>query len=88
VGIDRRELVFHSFRHLFKDICRAARLRRDLHDALSGHVDASAGAKYGMGLALDDLKEGIDGLAFRGFPGVPARVGPFDLIPGIGAVVR
>jgi integrase len=88
VGIDRPELVFHSFRHLFKDICRTAKLRRDLHDALTGHVDASAGAKYGMGLALDDLKEGIDALTFRGFPGVPARVGQFALISGIGAVVR
>jgi integrase len=87
VGITDPSRTFHSFRHLFKDRCRAAKLRRDLHDSLTGHADGSAGAGYGDGLTLDDLKSGIDTLAFPGFPGVPARRGPFILAPERGAEI-
>jgi integrase len=88
VGINDPTRTFHSFRHLFKDRCRAARLRRDLHDGLTGHADGSAGAGYGDGLALDDLKIGIDALTFPGFVGVPARRGLFVLTSGIGAEIH
>lgn len=74
--------------HLFKDRCRAAKLRRDLHDRLTGHADESAGAGYGDGLTLDDLKAGIDTLTFPGFPSVPARTGSFVLVPDIGVEMR
>jgi len=84
VGINEPTRTFHSFRHLFKDRCRAAKLRRDLHDCLTGHADGSAGAGYGDGLTLDDLKTGIDALTFPGFLGVPPRTGPFVLTPAIG----
>jgi integrase len=87
VGITDPSRTFHSFRHLFKDRCRAAKLRRDLHDSLTGHADGSAGAGYGDGLTLDDLKSGIDTLTFPGFPGVPARRGPFILAPERGAEI-
>jgi hypothetical protein len=40
---------------------------------LTGHADGSAGAGYGKGLTLEDLKTGIDGLPFPGFPGVQPK---------------
>jgi hypothetical protein len=52
---------------------------------LTGHADGSAGAGYGDGLTLDDLKAGIDALTFPGFPHVPPRIGPFVLTLDIGA---
>jgi integrase len=85
VGINDPTRTFHSFRHLFKDRCRAAKLRRDLHDRLTGHADGSAGAGYGDRLTLEDLKTGIDALTFPGFLGVPARTGPFVRTSAIGA---
>ncbi len=87
VGLHDASRTFHSFRHLFKDRCRAAKHRRDLHDALTGHRDGSAGAGYGDGLSLDDLKAGIDALTFPGFPGVPARMPSFMLLSENGSVV-
>jgi integrase len=87
VGINDPTRTFHSFRHLFKDRCRAAQLRRDLHDSLTGHADASAGAGYGDGLTLDDLKKGIDALTFPGVPSIAPRTGPFVITPGIGAEI-
>jgi len=79
--------TFHSFRHMFKDRCRAAKLRRDLHDALTGHADGSASEGYGDGLELADLKDGIDSLTFPGFPGVPCRKGLFNLDSDIGVMM-
>lgn len=38
---------FHSFRHGFKDAARAAGVSREVHDALTGHSDGSAGNTYG-----------------------------------------
>ncbi|WP_417672318.1 DUF6538 domain-containing protein [Roseibium sp.] len=35
VGLDERELVFHSFRHTFKDLCREAGIASDVHDRLT-----------------------------------------------------
>lgn len=88
IGIDDPTRTFHSFRHLFKDRCREAKLRRDLHDSLTGHADGSAGAHYGDGLTLEDLKSGIDALTFPGLPCILARTGPFVMTSGIGAETR
>ena len=49
VGIQDRRKVFHSFRHTFKDACRAAGLDEEIHDALTGHCGAGAGRRYGNG---------------------------------------
>lgn len=35
-------LVFHSFRHTFKTLCRLAKVPEDVHDALTGHSSASS----------------------------------------------
>ncbi|ELW9448955.1 tyrosine-type recombinase/integrase [Burkholderia cenocepacia] len=42
-----RRMTFHSFRHLFKDICRAHGISREVADALQGHSDGSASSGYG-----------------------------------------
>jgi hypothetical protein len=54
----------------------AAKVRRDLHDVLTGQKGASVGKEYSDGCALDDLKAGIDARTFPGPPGVPLRSGP------------
>lgn len=42
-----RRMTFHSFRHLFKDICRTYGISREIADALQGHSDGSASSGYG-----------------------------------------
>lgn len=54
-GITSRRKVFHSFRHTFKDACRAAGIPVDVHDALTGHARSSVGDGYGLGYPLDRL---------------------------------
>ncbi|MDM0076873.1 site-specific integrase [Variovorax sp. J2P1-59] len=46
-GVDDRRLVFHSFRHTFKTMCRASGISEEVHDALSGHVGHTVGRDYG-----------------------------------------
>lgn len=49
-------VVFHSFRHTFKDLCRDALIPRDLHHALTGHSlgeDENVGDTYGKGYSLE-----------------------------------
>ena len=47
VRISDKRKVFHSLRHTFKDTCRAVGIEESVHDALTGHTNASAGRKYG-----------------------------------------
>lgn len=54
LGEDRR-IVFHSFRHSFKDLCRDADLPKDVHDQLTGHSAADVGSGYGLGRAIANL---------------------------------
>ncbi len=50
ISITDKAKVFHSFRHLFKDMCRDAGLSEDVHDALTGHAAGkSIGRSYGAG---------------------------------------
>lgn len=50
-GITDPKKTFHSFRHAFKDACRAARISKDVHDAFTGHVaDKDVGEGYGDGM--------------------------------------
>lgn len=44
--LDRR-VVFHSFRHTFKTLCRESGLSEELHDALTGHAGQTVGRTYG-----------------------------------------
>lgn len=54
VSTDRR-LVFYSFRHTFKDMCRDADIPIDVHDQLTGHAPANVGGTYGFGRAVAKL---------------------------------
>ena len=51
------EVTFHSFRHIFKDLCRNALIPRDLHHALTGHASpgqvANVGDRYGDGYSIE-----------------------------------
>ena len=46
-------VVFHSFRHSFRDFCRNAGIARDVHHQLTGHASGAAGDAYGAGYSLD-----------------------------------
>ena len=46
-GITDQRKVFHSFRHLFKDMLRETECRDEVSDVLMGHSDGSMGSKYG-----------------------------------------
>jgi integrase len=48
-------VVFHSFRHTFKDFCRDALIPREIHHAISGHEDSeqqNVGDTYGLGFSI------------------------------------
>lgn len=47
LSVSDPRLVFHSFRHGFKTLCRAAGISEDVHDALTGHVSGSVSRRYG-----------------------------------------
>ncbi|WP_298983346.1 DUF6538 domain-containing protein [uncultured Roseibium sp.] len=47
VGISGEEYVFHSYRHLFKDLCREFGIAKDVHDRLTGHAGDNVGSGYG-----------------------------------------
>lgn len=56
IGITDTRKVFHSFRHLFKDMCRDAGISEDVHDALTGHAPGkSVGRSYGSGHSVARL---------------------------------
>jgi integrase len=52
-------LVFHSFRHLFKDLCRTAGILECINDQLTGHLPMTVGARYGRGASLAALDEAV-----------------------------
>lgn len=68
-----RLLTFHSFRHKFKDMARAAGVGVEVHDALTGHTRPGVGAQYGSGVPLKMLASAVECIACDGFPKVPRR---------------
>lgn len=46
-GIKDKRVVFHSFRHTFKTLCREAGISEEIHDALTGHAGKTVGRAYG-----------------------------------------
>ena len=60
--LDRR-VVFHSFRHTFKTLCREAGLSEELHDALTGHAGQTVGRSYGH-MPLTALVEAVARIRF------------------------
>jgi integrase len=47
IGLIDPALVFHSFRHGFRDACRMAGLSEEVTNALGGWAATSVGQKYG-----------------------------------------
>jgi len=41
------KMVFHSFRHTFKDVCRECGISKEVADALQGHSEGDAAGNYG-----------------------------------------
>lgn len=65
VGLDDPNLVFHSFRHTFKDACRAAGIAEEVHDRLTGHAGAGGiGRRYGEGVPLKVLAEAVQKISY------------------------
>lgn len=42
-----KRMVFHSFRHLFKEVLREVEIPKEINDALTGHESGDVGDKYG-----------------------------------------
>jgi integrase len=67
LGVSDPRKAFHSFRHSFKDACRAAGISEEIHDALTGHVSGGGvGRKYGLGPSLPVLAEAISNVNYHG----------------------
>ncbi len=47
IGITDSKLVFHSFRHTFKELCRNCSIPTEVHHALTGHSMGNVGDNYG-----------------------------------------
>jgi integrase len=54
ISKDRR-LVFHSFRHQFKDFALEAGISERVADQITGHAPTTVGGRYGSGVRLPAL---------------------------------
>ncbi len=54
---DKRKAPNHAWRHRFKDVCRKARIPKDVQDALLGHKSGDVGDSYGEGFTVRTLAE-------------------------------
>ncbi len=70
-GIVDKRVVFHSFRHTFKTLCRDAGIAEEVHDALTGHVGRTVGRSYGH-MPLSALTQAV------------ARIRYSAVLPGTG----
>lgn len=60
---DKRK-TFHSFRHLYKDICHRAFVPDRVQDAIMGHANDAMGEHYGSGRDLPTMAEWVGRLTF------------------------
>jgi integrase len=80
-GVSDTAKVFHSFRHGFKDALRQGKVSQEIHDALTGHAQASTvsggyGAKEMLArFGVKVLKSAVAKVAYRGLD--LSRVRPF-----------
>lgn len=58
-GVTDRRMVFHSFRHTFKDFARHAGIGEGVQRQLMGHSSGDVADDYGSGYSLHQLVEGI-----------------------------
>jgi len=67
LGFTDPRKVFHSFRHTFRDACRAARIDEEIADALMGHSSSDrTGRYYGSNVPLWLLHEAIGKIRYPG----------------------
>ncbi|WP_257555380.1 site-specific integrase [Sphingobium sp. CFD-2] len=64
LSTDKR-IVFHSFRHTFKDQGREAEIQERILDQLCGHSPTSVGGNYGQGVGIASLKRNLDRMTFE-----------------------
>ena len=80
-GVTDKAKVFHSFRHGFKDALRQGKVNQEVHDALTGHAQASTvsggyGAKEMLArFGVKVLRAAVAKVAYRGLD--LSRVQPF-----------
>jgi integrase len=67
IGFDEPALVFHSFRHGFRDACRRAEINEETAQALGGWASESQAARYGDRGMVPVLDRAIRKLDFGGF---------------------
>ncbi|CAB3798829.1 tyrosine-type recombinase/integrase [Pararobbsia alpina] len=61
------KMVFHSFRHTFKDVCRDCGITKELADALQGHSEGDDSSNYGGEFyPLRPLVEAVDRYVIHG----------------------
>lgn len=76
------KMVYHSFRHTFKDVCRECGISKEVADALQGHSEGDAAGNYGAEFyPLRPLVEAIaryqvHGLDLPNVGGIPGRSQP------------
>ncbi|OWK33655.1 site-specific integrase [Sphingomonas dokdonensis] len=67
IGFDEPALVFHSFRHGFRDACRRAEINEETAQALGGWASESQAARYGDRGMVPVLDRAIRKLDFGSF---------------------
>ena len=70
-GVVDRKVVFHSFRHLFKDNCRNSGIPEELQRAMMGHEGRDVADRYGDGFARSQIVEGMTRYRAFGLPPIP-----------------
>lgn len=70
-GLDDRRLVFHSFRHTFKDCCRHAGILEGVQRQLMGHSPGDVAGSYGAGYSLHQLVTAMNAYRIPGFTPPP-----------------
>jgi integrase len=81
IGIEDRDLVFHSFRHGFTDRARAAGVPTEVRKALMGHADNTVSGGYGarnmlVRWGVTVLKEAVEKISYPGLD--LSRVRPLE----------
>ena len=67
IGIKRKKLSFHSFRHNFRDVAKNCNLRSDRIDEIGGWAyETGAKARYGSGINLVELNNELQRIEYSG----------------------
>lgn len=67
-GVTDRKVVFHSFRHTFKDNCRNSGISEELQRAIMGHAPRDVADRYGEGFARFQIVAGMKKYKAFGLP--------------------